>query len=55
MKVYTTDEKKRPSVAWLWLMETGSILIREKHRHLSKTLDRVSQNVLERMRSRVEE
>jgi hypothetical protein len=54
MKVYTTDERKRPSVAWLELMETGSILIREKGIHLSKTSDRVSQNVLERKRSRVE-
>jgi hypothetical protein len=42
-------------MAWLGLMETRSILIREKHKHLSKTLDRVSQNVVEHKRSRVEE
>jgi hypothetical protein len=30
-------------VAWLGLMETGSILIREKCKHLSKMSDRVSQ------------
>jgi hypothetical protein len=36
------------------LMETGSILIREKRKHLSKMSDRVSQNVLERKRLRVE-
>ncbi len=30
-------------MAWLGLMETGSILIREKHKHLSKMSDRVSQ------------
>ncbi len=29
-KVYTTDSKREPSVAWLGLIETGSILIREK-------------------------
>ena len=42
-------------MAWLGLIDTGSILIREKHKHLSKMSDRVSQNVLERKRSRVEE
>jgi hypothetical protein len=42
-------------MAWLGLIETGSIFIREKHKHLSKTSDRVSRNVLERKRSRVEE
>ena len=40
-----------PSVAWLGLMERGSILIREKRKHLSKTSDRVSRNVLKRKRS----
>jgi hypothetical protein len=30
-------------MAWLGLMETGSILIREKRKHLSKMSDRVSQ------------
>jgi len=42
-------------VAWLGLMETGSILIREKRKRLSKMSDRVSQNVLEHKHSRVEE
>ncbi len=41
-------------MAWLGLIETGSILIREKHKQLSKMSDRVSRNVLERKRSRVE-
>ena len=44
-KVYATDEKRVPSVAWLGLIETGSILIREKRKHLSKMSDRVSRNV----------
>jgi hypothetical protein len=34
----------------LGLMETGSILISEKRKHLSKMSDRVSRNVLERKR-----
>jgi hypothetical protein len=29
-------------MAWLGLSETDSILIREKHKHLSKMSDRVS-------------
>jgi len=29
-------------VAWLGLIETDSILIKEKRKHLSKMLDRVS-------------
>jgi hypothetical protein len=29
-KIYTTDEKREPSMAWL---ETDSILIKEKHKH----------------------
>ena len=41
-------------MAWLGLVETGSILIREKCKHLSKTSDRVSINVLERKRLRIE-
>ncbi len=41
-------------MAWLGLIETDSILNREKHKHLSKTSDRVSKNVLERKPSRVE-
>ncbi len=35
----------RPSVAWLGLIETDSILIREKCKHLSKTSDRVSKMI----------
>ncbi len=46
-KVYTTDEKREPSMAWLGLFETDSILIKEKRKHLSKASDRVSRNVLE--------
>ena len=38
-----TDEKNAPSVAWLGLSETDSILIREKRKHLSKMSDRVSE------------
>jgi len=41
-------------VAWLGLIETDYILIREKRKLLSKTLDRVSRNVLEHKRSRIE-
>ncbi len=41
-------------MAWLGLIETGSILIKEKRKHLSKTSDRVSRNVLERKRLRIE-
>jgi hypothetical protein len=29
-------------MAWLGLRETDSVLIREKHKHLSKMLERVS-------------
>jgi hypothetical protein len=32
-KLYTTDERRRPSVAWLGFL-TDSILIKEKHKHL---------------------
>ncbi len=42
-------------MAWLGLIETGSILIREKRKHLSKMSDRVSRNVLEHKHLRVEE
>jgi hypothetical protein len=42
-------------MAWLGLMETGSILIREKRKHLSEMSDRMSRNVLEHKGSRVEE
>ncbi len=42
-------------MAWLGLIKKDSILIREKHnKHLSKTSDRVSRNVLECKRLRVE-
>ncbi len=41
-------------MAWLGLIEIDSILIREKHKHLSKMSDRVSRNVLEGKRSRIE-
>ncbi len=41
-------------MAWLGLNETGSILIREKRKCLSKISDRASRNVLERKHLRVE-
>ncbi len=41
-KVYTTDERRVPSMAWLGLIETDSILIKEKRKHFSRMLDRVS-------------
>ncbi len=34
--------RREPSVAWLGLIETDSILIKEKCKHLSKMSDRVS-------------
>ncbi len=34
--------EKPPSMAWLLKIETDSILIKEKCKHLSKTSDRVS-------------
>jgi hypothetical protein len=34
-------------MAWLGKIETDFILIKEKRKHLSKMLDRVSRNVLE--------
>jgi hypothetical protein len=34
--------RKLPSVAWLGKIETGSILIKEKCKHLFKMSDRVS-------------
>ncbi len=37
-KIYTTDERRKPSVA-------DSILIKEKRQHLSKMSNRVSRNV----------
>ncbi len=41
-KVYTTDSKRDPSVAWLGKNETDSILIKEKRKNLPKMSDRVS-------------
>jgi hypothetical protein len=43
-------------VAWLEKIETGSILIKEKRKHLSKMSDRVSRNVfrMEMLEVRVE-
>ncbi len=41
-------------MAWLGLIETGSIIIREKCKHLSKISDRVSRNVSKRKSSRIE-
>jgi hypothetical protein len=43
-KIYTTDERRKPSIAWLGFLRQ-TILIKEKHQHLSKTTDRVSRNV----------
>ncbi len=34
-----------PSVAWVLKIETDSILIEEKRKHLSKTYDRVSKKM----------
>jgi hypothetical protein len=49
------QQMRRRNQAWrgLGLSVTGSILITEKLKHLSKMSDRVSRNVLERKRSRV--
>jgi len=46
--------EREPNVAWLGKIETDSILIKEKRKHLSKTSDRVSRNVLERKRLKFE-
>ncbi len=40
-KIYTTDERRIPSVAWLGFLRQ-TILIKEKCKHLSKMSDRVS-------------
>jgi hypothetical protein len=42
MKVYTTDEKEATKHGLAWKMETDSIFIKEKSKHLSKMYDRVS-------------
>ncbi len=41
-KVYTTDEKEATKCGLAWEVETDSILIKEKRKHLSKMSDRVS-------------
>ena len=41
-KVYTTDEKEATKRGLAWEIETDSILIKEKGKHLSKMSDRVS-------------
>ncbi len=43
-KIYTTDERRKPSVAWPGILRE-TILIKEKRQHLSKMSDRVSRNV----------
>jgi hypothetical protein len=40
--VYTTGEKEATKHGLAWEIETGSILIKEKRKHLSKMFDRVS-------------
>ncbi len=42
MKVYTTNEKEATKRGLALKIETDSILIKEKRKHLSKTSDRVS-------------
>ena len=41
-KVYTTDWEEGTKRGLAWKIETSSILIKEKRKHLSKTLDRVA-------------
>ncbi len=41
-KRYTTDEKEVTKHGLAWEIETGSILIKEKCKHISKMSDRVS-------------
>ncbi len=41
-KVYTIDEKEATKCGLAWKIETDSIFIKEKHKHLSETSDRVS-------------
>ncbi len=52
-KRYTTDEKEATKHGLAWEIETGSILIKEKCKHLSKTSDRVSK-MLKRKRLKFE-
>jgi hypothetical protein len=42
MKVYTTEDREATKRGLVWEIETDSILIKEKRKHLSKTSDRVS-------------
>jgi len=41
-KVYTTEEREATKHGLAWKIETDSISIKEKRKHLSKTSDRVS-------------
>jgi hypothetical protein len=52
-KRYTTDEKEATKHGLAWKIETGSILIKEKCKHLSKTSDKVSK-MLKRKRLKFE-
>jgi len=51
--MYTTDEKEATKHGLAWEIETDSILIKEKRKHLSKTSDRVSK-MLKRKRLKFE-
>jgi hypothetical protein len=42
MKVYTIEDREATKRGLVIEIETDSILIKEKHKHLSKTSDRVS-------------
>ena len=42
MKVYTTEDREATKRGLVWEIETDSILIKEKCKHLSKMFDRVS-------------
>jgi hypothetical protein len=55
MKLYTIEKKNKLSAAWLGLglMETGSVLIKEKLERFRNVRQGVS-NVLEHNRSRLE-
>ncbi len=44
-KVYATDGEEGTKCGLAWKLETVSILIKKKHKHLSKMLDRVSKKV----------
>jgi hypothetical protein len=53
-KVYTTNSEREPSVARLGLIETDSILIKEKLKRLSKRLTGCLKEVREPKCSRLE-